>query len=335
MHSEEAPAAPDAQRPRICYVILSHRGWPQVHRLARAILMSSPHSRVLIAHDSRRERFPAHPVDERVDIVEHGLDADWGSWELVEAMLSGLSAARERTDPDLVCLVSGQDYPVRRLEEWESEAMAAESWIGSAEPVAYTPRWGRRHGEGSDILTRYDYRWFRTPASRMGLRVPGRGGAFLRRVRDALALRMEPILSVRHVDRGRGVHWGLRRIPSPFEPAMPCWYGSQWLALRRPELDRLLDVDLAPGSRLRRVYRRSVIPDESALVTPLAWRSPPAPMPPVTRMVWDVARDEPTTWTRDDLETLLASGSPFCRKVDPIVSGALLDALDGLIVARR
>ncbi|GGI46685.1 hypothetical protein SAMN04489721_3037 [Agromyces flavus] len=306
-----------------------------MNRLAQAILASSPSSRVLIAHDGRHETFPTRVPDERIEIVEHGLAADWGSWELVEAMLEALIQARERTDPDLVCLISGQDYPVRRLEEWESEAIAAQGWIGSAEPIDYTPRWGRRRGVGSDNLTRYAYRWFRTPASRMGIRVPGRSGDFLRRLRDAIALRAEPLVSVRHVTRGRGVYWGVRRIPSPFGPTTPCWYGSQWLALHRRELDRLVHVDLAPGSRLRRLYRRSIIPDESALVTALAWRRPPAPLPPVSHMVWDVARDEPKTWTRDDLEILLDSGSPFCRKVDPVASTTLLDALDDVIVASR
>ena len=243
-------------------------------------------------------------------------------------MLSALATARERTDPDLVCVVSGQDYPVRRLEDWEDEAMAADSWIGDAEPLRYAPRWGRRRGTGSDTFTRYDYRWFQTPAAKYGFRLNGQGGEFLRRVRDAVALRMEPLLSVRTVSRGRGVHWGLRRIPSPFTAQTPCWYGSQWLALRRPELDRMLDIDLAPGSRLRRLYRRTIIPDESAFVTPLSWRSPPAQLPPVSHSVWDVARDAPMTWTVDDLETVVASGSPFCRKVDPVASAALLDALD-------
>ncbi|MGW9631488.1 hypothetical protein ACWGST_12355 [Agromyces sp. NPDC055520] len=316
-------------------MILSHKDWRQVSRLAHAILASSPNARVLIAHDGRREIFPMHSLDARIKVIDHGLAADWGSWELVEAMLSALTTARGWTDPDLVCLISGQDYPIRRLEQWETEAMAAASWLGSAVPIAYSPRWGRRRGTGTDTLTRYEYRWFRTPAARIGIHVPGRSGEFLRRLRDAVALRAEPLLSVRTVTRGRGVHWGLRRLPSPFGAATPCWYGSQWLALRRPELDELLDTDFGPGSTLPRIYRRSIIPDESALVTSLAWRSPPALLPPVSHTVWDPTRDEPTTWTLDDLGTLLASGSPFCRKVDPVASAKLLDALDRVIVASR
>ena len=230
--------------------------------------------------------------------------------------------------------MSGQDYPIRQLEEWEAEAIAASSWVGTAEPLSYTPRWGRRRGKGRDELTRYAYRWFRTPAARLGVRLPGIWGARLRRVRGAIALRLEPVLSVRVVARGRGVHWGIRRIRTPFSAGRPCYSGSQWLAIRRPELDRLMDEDLAPGSPLRRLYRRSIIPDESALVTALFWRAAPGSLPPVSQVVWDASLDQPTTRTIDELANLRRSGSPFCRKIDPIASAPLLDVLDAIIAAK-
>ncbi|WP_448006673.1 hypothetical protein [Agromyces bauzanensis] len=62
-----------------------------------------------------------------MEILDHGLATDWGSWELVEATLLAFRHIRARRDPDLVCLTSGQDYPVRRLAEWETEVLAAES----------------------------------------------------------------------------------------------------------------------------------------------------------------------------------------------------------------
>lgn len=323
----------DVERARAAYVVLTHRDWPQAHRLARAILASSPGAYVLLAHDGRREPFPADSGDPRIEILQHGLATDWGSWQLVEATLLAFEHARDRVDPELVCLVSGQDYPIRRLEEWEAEALGAESWVGTAVSLSYTPHWGRRRGEGRDELTRYAYRWFRTPAALLGLRVPGVLGARLRRVRGAIALRLEPLLSVRVVARGRGVHWGIRRIRTPFSAEHPCRLGSQWLAVRRPELDRLLDEDLAPGSRLRRLYRRSIIPDESALVTALSRHAPPSALPPVSQVVWDASLDQPTTRTVDELPELLRSGSPFCRKIDPMVTAPLLDRLDQVIAA--
>lgn len=317
---------------RAVYVVLTHRNWPQVHRLASAILRSSPHARVLIAHDGRVEAFPASTGDERIGIFVHGLASDWGSWEIVEATLRSFALARERWSPELTTLVSGQDYPIRNLQQWEREALAASSWIGDAQPLRYRAFWGRRRGQGDDRLTRYAYRWFRAPLVDCGLVVPGR--RLWQRARDAIALRLEPVFTTRFVARGRGRYYGLRRIRSPFTDDRQCWFGSQWLALRRDELDALLDHDLAAGSVLRRLYRRSIIPDESAMVTPLAWRDPPSNLPPVTKVQWMDSVDGVAVWTLDDLNTLLASGSPFCRKVDTTQSAALMDALDEIIASR-
>ncbi|RXZ50144.1 hypothetical protein [Agromyces binzhouensis] len=319
---------------RTVYVVLTHDDWGQAERLVRAIRSSSPEAHVIVAHDARTTRFPSEVDDARVEVFEHGLATDWGSWELVEATLLAFGRARDLVDPDLVCLVSGRDYPIRRLDEWEAEAVATGGWIGDARELRYTPHWGRRRGEGDDQLTRYTYRWFRSPAAMAGLR-PGDGAAnrLWRRIRGAVALRLEPVLGVRIVTRGRGLHYGIRRLRTPFSAERPCFGGSQWIALGRRELDRLLDEDLAPGSPLRRLYRHSVIPDESALVTALSWHAPPNGMPPVTQVTWDVEADRPTTRTLDDLDVLRASGSPFCRKVDPRRSATLMDALDRSIRA--
>lgn len=315
---------------RAVYVVLSHRDWSQVRRLAMAILRSSPESRIVIAHDARTEAFPVEPEDDRIHIIEHGLACDWGSWELVEAALIAFDFAQKRFDPELVCLISGQDYPVRPLREWEDEAIAASSWIGDAHPLIYTPHWGRRRGEGDDRWTRYAYRWFRSPAQRLGLRMPRRVDRLWRRLRAAVVLRCEPIVGVRIVSRGRGVFYGIRRVPRVFTDERPCWFGAQWLAVRRDELGLLLSA-FAPGSRLRHLYRGSIIPDESAFVTPLGWRSPPGELPPVTDVRWDDAKDAPEVRTLADLADITASGSPFCRKIEPQRSAALLDELDRLI----
>ncbi|MEJ1088247.1 hypothetical protein WDU99_07960 [Microbacterium sp. Mu-80] len=319
---------------RSVYVVLSHRDWPQVRRLAGAILESSPHARVVIMHDARRERFPERADDDRIVVVDHGLACDWGSWELVEATLQGFSIARERYDAELVTLISGQDYPTRPLGPWEREALSAPSWIGRARPVVYIPHWGKKRGEGDDRATRYSYRWFLSPADVVRpylpswLRWPPVMNRLWARGRWALARRLEPLFSVRHVARGRGIYYGVRRVRNPIPEGRDYWFGAQWVALRRNELDRLLDRDLAIGSALRRLYRRSVIPDESALVTPLGWLSPPSKMPPVTLDHWDDMQDATITYTIEHLEMITASGAPFCRKVDPVLSADLLDALD-------
>ncbi|WP_460720897.1 hypothetical protein [Microbacterium aureliae] len=314
-------------QPSVVYVVLTHRGWAQVERLTRTILASAGDARVLLVHDERGEHFP-QPDDPRCRILRHGLAADWGSWELVEATLAGFAEARRWSSPDLVVLLSGQDYPARELAEWEKIAVEAPGWLGTAHPLSYRPKWGRRRGEGDDTWTRYGYVWMQSPAARRGMSFDTALAKAWRRARDAAMLRMEPLLTTRSVHRGRGVYYGLRRTHMPG----PVFVGSQWLAVRRDELDALLDVHYAPGSTLRRLYRRSIIPDESALVTPLSWQHPAADLPPVSAVWWESARDRPKVLTEADFDAITASGSPFCRKVEPGVSDGLLTMLDARVM---
>ncbi|MGQ7310886.1 hypothetical protein ACUOFU_04195 [Microbacterium arabinogalactanolyticum] len=311
---------------RAAYVVLSHREQHQVLRLASAILRSSPTARVLIAHDARTEPFSEPVDDERIDVFAHGLATDWGSWQIVEATLLALDRARARWDPQLVVVISGQDYPVRPLAQWEAEALESPSWTGEADAAHFRMFWGRRHGEGDERYTRYAFRWFRAPLAGRGRPLPA--PRFRARVRRAIAVRLAPVFGIRVLPRGRGRYYGFRRVPLPFNDARPMHVGSQWIAVRREELDLLLDESLAPGSRLRRIYRRSIIPDESALVTPLSWHAPPGPLAPVSQYRLLAGDDGVGFWTIDDLDELRASRSPFCRKVDLAHSAALMDALD-------
>ncbi|WP_136707702.1 hypothetical protein [Agromyces sp. H66] len=282
---------------------------------------------MLIAHDSRREEFPAVDDDERIVVFNHGFASDWGSWQLVEATLAAFARARELFDPEIVTLITGADYPVRPLSQWEQEAVEAESWIGTATPLEYTPRWGRTRGAGDDRYTRYSLKWYRSPwADQLG-----KAPRWWVRLRTAAALRLEPVFGVRRVSRGRGLYYGFARVPQFFGSDRPCYFGGQTLAVRRTELDLLLDEDFAAGSPLRRAYRRAVIPDESALQTALAWRAAPSSLPPVSFVQWDDAVDQCVVWRLHDLGAIRSSGSPFCRKVDPALSAELLDRLDGLI----
>ncbi len=324
-----------ARAPRVAYVVLTHTSDPGVARLLGAIRASSPDAHIVVAHDSRSAPPPDTGGDPRIEVIEHGLRTDWGSWELVEATLVAFAHVRDRLDPDLVCLISGSDYPARPLRAWEEEALDAATWTGTAAALHYRPRWGRARGVGRDDLTRYSHAWFQTPLGRRRHPSPGRLPRAIRGLRDRALGWLEPAVSVRYVARGRGVHYGIRRLPSPFSDARPCCIGSQWLAVRRPELAALLDRDLRPGSPLRRLYRRSIIPDESALVTPLVWRFGEPTGRPVTRAVWNPQADGVEVATIDDLPEIIAAATPFVRKVDAERSAALLDHLDAITRARQ
>lgn len=282
-------------------------------------------------HDARTATDHPPASSDRARYVEHGLPTDWGSWDLVDATLRALREARSWASPSMVALISGVDYPLRHLDGWEAQVLAAPSWVGSATRLSYRPRWGSRPGSGDDRLTRYSHLWFQAPLSRRARqhRAVYRLGA---RLRDGVLRRTEPLVSGRLVRRGRGFYYGVRRLPSPFTKTRPCYIGSQWFAVRRYELDALLETDFATGSPLTRLYRHSIIPDESALVTPLCWRRMPSDLPPVSiTMPATTGSDGIRVLTIDDISALLHSGAPFARKMDATLSAELMDKLDEVI----
>ena len=319
------PTPPPAGTPgRTAYVVLNHAHATQVGRLVSAIRRSSPTAHVVVAHDARRTQ-PLRVDDPDVDVWCHGLRTDWGSWELVEASLGAFERALRVPDTAWFVLLSGHDYPARALPAWEAELGASGGgWVGTAQPLRYQPRWGRSLGQGDDDLTRYAYAW--SPLPGPGVTIPPRLVRVLDRVSAAVFLRAEPVMSLRIVRRGRGRHLGVRRVPSPFRDGRECVKGSQWLAMDRRSLESVL-VSLAPGTRLRRVFERSIIPDEAAIQSVLHWTSRRLPLAPVSH-VQSLPDGTVRVLDETDAAAVLASGSPFCRKVDTHASERLLDRLD-------
>jgi hypothetical protein len=316
---------------RAAYLVLTHTDACATERLVAAIRRSSPNAVVLVAHDARAEPAPTF-ADEQVQVWCHGLATDWGSWELVEATLGAVERARAAADPDFFVLVSGQDYPVRHLATWEAEVRAAGGgWVGRPHALAYEPAWGRAPSRGDDDLTRYTYRWWPIPAAlaRVGRAAPAGVRRAAARTRDAALYRVAPVLAVRFVSRGRGAYVGVRRLGNSDTDRVfvKC---DQWVAFDR-DLAGVVLRELAPGMPLRRLYERSIIPDESAIQTVLASVEPPRVHTPVSFVRWVPSLDQPAILTLADLPEIRASRAPFCRKVRAGRSTDLLAALDGLL----
>ena len=328
----KADCAPQRSH-RAAYVDLSHRAPDQVRRLVAAVLRSSPDAAVLVYHDARHTPQP-HIDHPSVHVIAHTRASDWGSWELVQNTIEAFRAARDLFDPDLVVLMSGQDYPVRNLSDWEQEFLAdGGGWMGTSWPLVYSPRWGKQYGAGNDELTRYIYRWHRLQFGRTLMPSEKRPALAARWVLDKLGHYLEPVLDVRQVTRGRGYHIGIRAVRTPFGDTTPCFRGSQWIALDRHLLAAVLDRH-DNDRLLRSTYGHSIIPDESYFQTILTPLAPPAPGPALTYVEWLVENDAPRILTLADLDDILASGSPLCRKVEAGPSEALLDRLDELSTGR-
>ena len=103
----------------VAFLVVSHRNPGQVLRLVRA-LREGDDTAVLVHHDQRREPLDRDALEDAGGRLAHyGLSVEWGNVAYTEMLLRALSQLTEELDPDWVAVVSGQDYPLRPLSDFE------------------------------------------------------------------------------------------------------------------------------------------------------------------------------------------------------------------------
>jgi hypothetical protein len=287
---------------RVAYIVLSHRHPEQVLRLVSA-LAEGPGARVLVRHDQRGSRLPTAEIEAAGgEPVEDEIEFGWGGWSQLEVIVSCLSEAVARHDPDWALILSGQDYPLRPLAAIEAdlERGGSDARLGAVREVER-----RRPPAGEDeFFLRCRYRHYTRP-----------------RAMGHLPTALRPLVYARDLPPLVGV----RRLAPP---PLRLHASADWLTLGR----RALATALAAASdrRLVRHFRRVAVPSESFFASVLL--SDPS---------LTVERDHrrfaafpgpgsphPETLTSADLERMLASGADFARKFDVDVDAGILDLLD-------
>lgn len=316
--------------PNVVYLVLAHANPSLVTRLTERLLAGDEGCHVVVDHEaggsSREAALPSGP---RVHQRSSSRPGGWGGFGLVTAVTAAFADVRRELDPDWIVLLSGQDYPARPPGEIHAELMAS-----SAD--CHLTLLHRIPAHSSDVamrwwLIRYFYRWWAMPRlPRLlpeGLRVKRLG------LQRRLSMAQDRIF-IWSLPRGSGTKVGLRRRRTPFGADYPCWSGYQWMAVSRRGLEAI-EAELARRPELTRLYARSVIPDESMLHTVLL----NAPALTVSQPSLTFQRPSgpgdahAADLTLDDLPEIEASGRAFARKMHPVASAALMDALDRRIGA--
>lgn len=279
-----------------CYVVMCHTDPPAVLRLVRRIRELSPGADVVVRYDRPGLFAPGEVELAGGHDLRSEISIRWGDFTLAQANLEAGLLARDRTGCSHVVLISGQDYPIRNLIDWE-DAVVASNVDALLEPAADQPR---------DHLWRW--RIFSPPAP---LRADG---ALLRRA----VVRAGSVLSDRSIvltKPGEPRLWRGTRRRRPNPPITPV-KASAWIVLGERALASI-ERQTADRPELEAFFREVRTPDEwfaSSLVcadpelrvgigsTTAKYFPPGAPNP-----VWI------------DLEVLArlrrSSDAPFVRKV--------------------
>lgn len=292
-------------------MILAHHQPAMVARLVDRL--QHPDVVFVIHIDARRDERPFraalgyHPNVSFVAAADR-VPVHWFGFSSVRAMLELLRCAHA-LGADRFTMISGQDYPVRGIGELLAE-------IARDEEIIAVDRLCEQHGSS----------WFDRCAFE-----PFFGDRALLSLRDGW-------LPLRKLSSAVG-----RALPRR-RPPIPVYYGSAWWSLTRAAVDAVLRfADERPDALAW--FRWSRVPDEMVFQSILK-QSPRAPFirfdetrpgAPVrarhraATAYADFTADSigsPRVLDLSDLEPVQASGALFARKVDPIESAGLMDALD-------
>ncbi len=233
----------------------------------------------------------------------------WGSPQLVDATLDGL--ARGAADGcDYFALLSGQDFPLRPVEE----ILAFFETVGSRSYLEYfplpDPRW---RFEGRDRTDFYTYTLF------------GRRETCIPRGEDTSFLSWKGRL-LNQMLRARSMIKPARRPPPYVRP----FAGSQWWNLSREAVDYILDF-VGGHPDYRRYHEHTLLTEEvffqsSLLGTEFAGQGELIDEN-LRFMRWAGGESHPSVLGAGDLPAMLASEKLFGRKFDADIDRTVLSRL--------
>ena len=294
----------------VAFLVVSHRNPRQVLRLVRT-LREGRDTAVLVHHDQRREPIdPAACEEAGGRLVHYGLGVEWGNVAYTEMLLTALRELSEAFDPDWIAVLSGQDYPLRPLREFEAHL------AGSPHHALLGDLWeldlsGEPAGPEREFYLRYRYRHYAPP----------------RPVARAIASALGSRAYLRELPTGLGMRLGVKPLRHPFGPRLRCYVSSDWLTLERSAVREVIRFAREETAVMDH-YRRTIIPSESLFATVLANSGKMSIGPAIRVLGFDPGAPHPRTFGTGDLEQLLASGKHFARKFDEGVDSHVLDLLD-------
>ncbi len=222
-------------------MITSYRPPRQLLRLLGTLRRAQPESPIVVHHDRFRSSWDAGLVAAigGVDVLTSAAPVSWGDFSIVDVTWKSLSWMVEHRDFDWVVFLSEQDYPIAPLDKLE--AALATSGVDAfieAKPIDRIEDADLR----MDCDRRYNYQYMALP--RPGIdgaaSVPGTAtGRRCSQLRQLRPYKLQRKVTVYRYPDPLPMRLGVRPARSPFSPAFPCWYGSQWMALsRRAAADR-------------------------------------------------------------------------------------------------
>jgi hypothetical protein len=288
---------------RVAYLVTAYTELQHLQRLCSALRREDPSCTVRVQFDCGSPHASAATrLGPHVSLTDEPIR--WGDGTYVRALIRSLTDLLEQPW-DWVVLLSGQDYPVRSLDllhlELETGDHAAYAPVTGRLPDTHPPR---------ELVERYTFRylWSGRPWPR-ALR------AAARRVAPAIGALSRHQLRIQPRPRGAGPGVGVRRRTTIFSEERPCWWGSDYVAMRRDTVAALLDI-LGREPEVLDYFASTFVPSEALFASMVRWIDAEAVADRSLHFMHFGGRPNPRPVTEDDLAELWERGAFFARKFD-------------------
>ena len=286
------------------YVVTSYTAPRQTERLVARLRRDSPGARIIVSHD----RSTPPPSVETLDASGAELwltpqAITWGDASYLESLLSVIGGVRLQPN-DWLTVLTGQDYPIRPLGEFESHLLepGADMLLEEPDDDPQLPL----------LLQRYTVRSYRLPK-------------WTDRHRIRQVMKHVPGFTMTREPRGLPPYLHRRRLRTPFGETLRLYKGSDLFAVSGRAADALVSAD----PKLLDYYRKTRIPSESYIHTVLRNRRDLRNRPGMLHYARWMDSPHPVWLTEQDLEEMKSSRLWFARKFHP--DDAVLDRLDSTL----
>lgn len=313
----------------IVYFITSHTNPDQIVRLVNILSEASRDCAIVIRHDYLRTNLDVKKFSQydNVYILRDTLSLRWGGYSLVATTLMGLDWIDKNLNFKWICLLSGQDYPIRPLRDFERflDETDYDGFLSGVSLDSCLPCGPNEclieDNPGKvceDCSNRYYYQYYSIP------RLP-----YMRIWLDSFINIAKKKFSVRKLVVPPKVYIGVKWLKSPFSKDLQCYKGSQWFTINKRCVQFILEF-INKNKSYVKYYKHTLIPDESFFHTMLfnnkqlnimndnkryiSWSSPSSPHPNVLAM--------------KDFQNIIDSKQFFARKFDITIDSRILDVID-------
>ncbi|WP_286960132.1 beta-1,6-N-acetylglucosaminyltransferase [Arsenicicoccus sp. UBA7492] len=287
-------------------------------RALRRIRELSPQAQIVVRPDGPGLVTSQLLAEVGATAVDSDVRITWGGWSMMQAELEVLEHVHGTVDVDHVVLVSGQDYPIRDLAQWEAQVRATGA---DALVDVYPP-----------MEEDWQYRWWSVQPPRLGPRIARRTVKWgWRRVAPAVHG------AVLFYQGRRDSRWalGVRRAELVRgRPPVTVIKGSQWLTMSSRALDSVLRRHREDPA-VRAFFERTRISDESYVQSLLLADASLRVMDcPTTFARFRYDEWSPTWLDLDELALAARTPAAFARKLPADVDDAVVAEADRLCARR-